>query len=154
MRFIAESSVFVLESQLFIQLLGVAMGSWVSPTFACLFVGILEFLMLLTWQDRGEKMPHMIRRFIDDVFFLWRHGEEELSRFTEHIISFHQTIKFEVIKGESYNFQISSINFLDLKIWIDSDYTQWKAMQGGVISPSILFTSWVHLSQHPLQPGV
>ena len=154
MRFIAESSVFVLESQLFIQLLGVAMGSWVSPTFACLFVGILEFLMLLTWQDRGEKMPHMIRRFIDDVFFLWRQGEEELSRFTEHIISFHRTIKFEVIKGESYNFQISSINFLDLKIWIDSDYTQWKAMQGGVICPSILFTSWVHLSQHPLQPGV
>ena len=80
--------------------------------------------MLLTWQDRGEKMPHMIRPFIDDVFFLWRQGEEELSRFTEHIISFHQTIKFEVIKGESYNFQIRSINFLDLKIWIDSDYTQ------------------------------
>ena len=76
MRFIAESSVFVFDSQLFIQLLGVAMGSRVSPTFACLFVGILEFVMLLSWQDGGENMPHMLRRFIDDVFFLWRHGEE------------------------------------------------------------------------------
>ena len=39
MRFIAESSVFVYSQQL----LGVAMGSRVSPTFACLFVVILEF---------------------------------------------------------------------------------------------------------------
>ena len=121
MRFIAESSVFVFDSQLFIQLMGVAMGSRVSPTFACLFVGILEFVMLLSWQEGGEKMPHMLRRFIDDVFFLWRHGEEELLRFTEHINSFHRTIKFEVVKGESYNFQTRAINFLDLKIWIDSN---------------------------------
>ena len=33
MRFVAESSVFVFDSELFIQLLGLAMGSRSSPTF-------------------------------------------------------------------------------------------------------------------------
>ena len=42
MRFVAESSVFVFDEELYIQLMGVAMGSKVSPTFACLFVGMLE----------------------------------------------------------------------------------------------------------------
>ena len=39
MRFVATSSLFVFAGELLIQLLGVAMGSRSSPTFACLFVG-------------------------------------------------------------------------------------------------------------------
>ena len=56
MKFIAESSVFVFDTELFIQLLGVAMGSRSSPTFACLFVGILEFVMVLAWQNKGVDL--------------------------------------------------------------------------------------------------
>ena len=119
MRFVAESSIFVFDTELFLQLLGVAMGSKSSPTFACLFVGILEGVMLRAWQIRGGSMPHMLRRFIDDIFFLWRDGEEHLKQFIAHLNGFHRTIKFEVTPGESYNFQTRAINFLDLKIWID-----------------------------------
>ena len=57
--------------------------------------------------------------FIDDVFFLWHHGEAELQRFVNHLNSSHRTIKFEVVPGESYNFTTRAINFLDLKVWID-----------------------------------
>ena len=121
MKFVAESSVFVFDSELFLQLFGVAMGSRSSPTFACLFVGVLEFVMLLSWERQDGLLPHLLRRFIDDVFFLWRHGEEELVKFTNHLNSFHRTIKFDVVKGESYNFDTRSINFLDLKIWIDDE---------------------------------
>ena len=42
-------------------------------------------------------------------------------KFTNHLNCFHTTIKFDVVKGESYNFATRSINFLDLKIWIDED---------------------------------
>ena len=99
---------FVFDSELFLQLLGVAMGSRSSPTFACLFVGVLECVMLLSWERQDGLLPHLLRRFIGDVFFLWRHGEEELVKFTNHLNSFHRTIKFEVIKGESYNFDTRS----------------------------------------------
>ena len=119
MRFVAESSVFVFDTELFLQILGVAMGSRSSPTFACLFVGILEFVMLLSWERQGGLLPHLLKRFIDDVFFLWPHGEAELKRFVTHLNAFHRTIKFDIVEGESYNFRTRSINFLDLKIWID-----------------------------------
>ena len=121
MKFVAESSVFVFDSDLFLQLLGVAMGSRSSPTFACLFVGVLEAVMLVTWEVQGGLLPHLLRRFIDDVFFLWRHGEAELLKFIHHLNSSHRTIKFEVVPGESYNFTTKSINYLDLKVWVDED---------------------------------
>ena len=130
MQFVAESSIFVFDFELFLQLLGVAMGSRVSPTFACLFVGILEGVMLKAWQRDGGSLPHMFKRFIDDLFFLWRHGEAHLKQFVAHINSFHRTIKFEVVEGESFNFHTKAINFLDLKIWIDEDgYIQTSLYQ-------------------------
>jgi hypothetical protein len=57
MKFVAESSVFVFDAELFLQLLGVAMGSRSSPTFACLFVGVLEALMLGAWEVRPPPPP-------------------------------------------------------------------------------------------------
>ena len=130
MKFIAESSVFVFDTELFIQLLGVAMGSRSSPTFACLFVGILEFVMVLAWQNKGGLMPHLLKRFIDDVFFLWKHGKEELKKFIDHLNGFHRTIKFEAVDGESYNFETRAINFLDPTVWIDeAGYIQTTLFQ-------------------------
>ena len=146
MRFIAESSVFVFDTELFIQLLGVAMGSRSSPTFACLFVGILEFVMLLGWQNKGGPMPHLLKRFIDDIFFLWGHGKEELKKFIAHLNGFHRTIKFEVVEGESYNFETRAINFLDLTIWIDqAGYLQTTLYQKPCRVVSYLLPS----SSHP-----
>ena len=69
----------------------------------------------------GGSLPALLRRFIDDVFFLWRHGEAELLRLVSHLNSFHRTIKFEVKPGESYNFNTRSINHLDLTVWIDEE---------------------------------
>ena len=33
-------------------------------------------------------------RYIDDIFFIWTSDEESLTRFIDHINSFHRTIKF------------------------------------------------------------
>ena len=118
-KFVAESSVFVFATELFLQLLGVAMGNRSSPTFACLFVGVLEALMLLSWEGQGGLLPHMWRRFIDDIFLLWRHGEEDLLKFITHLNASHHTIKFEMVPGESYNYTTRAINLLDLKVWIN-----------------------------------
>ena len=86
--------------------------------------------MLKAWQRDGGSLPHMFKRFIDDLFFLWRHGEAHLKQFVAHINSFHRTIKFEVVEGESFNFHTKAINFLDLKIWIDEDgYIQTSLYQ-------------------------
>ena len=64
MEFVCTSNVFVFDNRLFLQLLGVAMGSRSSPTFACIFMGMLEVLMLFNWSQTGEQMP-----------YLWKPGE-------------------------------------------------------------------------------
>ena len=49
-------------------------------------------------------------RYIDDIFFIWKHGEESLRVFIDQVNLSHPTIKFtaEYSKWE--------VNFLDLNI--------------------------------------
>ena len=49
-------------------------------------------------------------RYIDDIFFIWKHGEESLRVFTDQINLFHPAVKFiaEYSKEE--------VDFLDLNI--------------------------------------
>ena len=97
------------------------MGSRSSPTFACIFMGMLELLMLFEWQRIGEMEPHLWRRFIDDIFFIWKGSEEDLIWFITKLNSIHSTIKFEFKAGESFNFETQSVNFLNLTICIDGN---------------------------------
>ena len=49
----------------------------------------------------------MWRRFIDDIFFIWKGSEEELIEFMEHCNNFHPTIKFTF----EYNINTRAVNF-------------------------------------------
>ena len=110
--FVLLFNVFIFNNQHFLQLIGTAMGTRVAPTFACIFMGWLETLILATWMG---TQPHLWRRYIDDIFFLWYGTEEELLRFIEHCNKSHETIKFTF----DYSFQTRSVDFLDMHIWID-----------------------------------
>ena len=62
MRLVCKSN----NAKLFLQLKGVAMGSRSSLTFACIFVGMLEVMML--FGRRSDAIP--IVEIYDDVFTL------------------------------------------------------------------------------------
>ena len=49
-------------------------------------------------------------RYIDDIFFIWEHGEESLSVFIDQVNLFHPTIKFTA------EYSKEEVNFLDLNI--------------------------------------
>ena len=49
-------------------------------------------------------------RYIDNIFFIWAHGEKNLKRFMMEFINFNPNIKF------TYEFSEESINFLDLNV--------------------------------------
>ena len=59
--------------------------------------------------ERFEK-PMIWWSYIDDIFFIWEHGEESLKVFIEQVNMFHSTVKFtaEYLKKE--------VNFLDVNI--------------------------------------
>ena len=114
LSFVLFFNVFIFNGQHFLQLIGTAMGTRVAPTFACIFMGWVETMILASWM--GTR-PHLWRRYIDDIFFLWYGTEEELLRFIEHCNKSHETIKFTF----DYNFKTRSVDFLDIHIWIDHE---------------------------------
>ena len=42
----------------------------------------------------SEHKPYLWWRYIDDIFFLWEHGENKLKSFLDKINEVHPTIKF------------------------------------------------------------
>ena len=41
-----------------------------------------------------QKEPMIWWSYIDEIFFIWEHGEESLKVFIEQVNMFHSTIKF------------------------------------------------------------
>ena len=66
------------------------MGSPLSPVIANLFMESLKQQALSTC----ELKPKIWLRYVDDTFVLWRHGDEALERFHNHINHQHQSIEF------------------------------------------------------------
>ena len=75
-------NILVFDSDFFVQLIGTSMGTRAAPTFACLFMGAMEFIMLQSWTG---LQPKMWKRYIDDIFLLWTGTEKELLDFVEHL---------------------------------------------------------------------
>ena len=74
--------------------------------------------MLADWWG---LQPYLWRRFIDDIWFLWRGSEEELIQFVEYLNSYHPTIKFKCKKEVNFSFTTRKVDFLDTTVWIDED---------------------------------
>ena len=112
LNFVLKHNYFIYNNSTYHQLQGVAMGTKMAPSFANLFMGKLEADFLRAWGS--DKQPFLWLRFIDDIFFLWQHGETALKEFMTFINNFHKTIKFE------YSSSPKQINFLDTTIFFNS----------------------------------
>ena len=56
--------------------------------------------------------PLLCLRFIDDIFFIWTHGKEELKRFIKKFNNFNPNLRF------TYESSEKSFSFLDLIITV------------------------------------
>ena len=87
---------------------GTAIVTKFAPPYSILFIAELEEEIL----RKAEFKPYLWWRYIDDIFFLWEHGEEKLMSFIDNINKMHLTIKFTA------DWSKASINFLDVKVSI------------------------------------
>ena len=58
----------------------------------------------------SEYKPYLCRRYIDDIFFLWEHGENKLKSFINKITKVLPTIKYTA------EWSKTSINCLDVTV--------------------------------------
>ena len=87
---ILKKNYFEFNNEYYLQISGTAMGTRCAPNYAIIFMAELEekFLSTLTLK------PKIWKRFIDDIFIIWNHGENELQKLLEQLNQFHPTIKF------------------------------------------------------------
>ena len=87
---VLKKNIFEFDEKTFKQKRGTAIGTKLAPPYAILFMADFEKKML----ESFEKKPMTWWRYVDDEFFIWKHGEESLKVFIEQVNFFHSTIKF------------------------------------------------------------
>ena len=103
---VLKNNIFEFHEKTFKQKRGTAIGTKFAPSYAILFMANLEEKML----EGFEKKPMIWWRYIDDIFFIWQHGEESLKVFIEQVNMFRSTMKFTA------EYSKEEVDFLDVNI--------------------------------------
>ena len=69
-----------------------------------------QMFMFIPTTAPEQKTPLVWKRFIDDIFLVWTHGEEALLKFLDHCNQCFPTIKFTA------EHSLQQIDFLDTTI--------------------------------------
>ena len=112
------------------------MGTKLAPSYANIFMGEFEHLHVYPY----HLQPSLWKRFIDDIFFIWPHGTEELKRFVEFLNNRHQTIKF-TLEHSYFN-----VNFLDVTVLLNKDNTITTTLY---CKPTDSHNYLLYSSEHP-----
>ena len=107
----STSNSFEFDNEHYQQVGGIAMGTEMSPNYACLFVGHVARKMLEDYQ--GNK-PQLYKHYIKDVLGASSGTRQDLENFIEFCSAYHPFLK--------YTFEISesSLSFLDLCLSISN----------------------------------
>ena len=111
-KFVLKNNYFEFNGKVKQQISGTAIATKFAPPYACIFMNEVETSFLET----QEMKPLVWFRYIDDVFFIWTHGQEKLDSFLEELNRCNSSIKF------TYESSKTSIPFLDLTVSLSNGY--------------------------------
>ena len=117
---VLKSNAFRFGDFVYKQIMGTAMGTPMAPNYANLFMAKFEEDAITSYHASTGLKPHVWYRYIDDIFLIWTHGDEELQKFLLYLDTFSGTrnmkskIKFEINKSEK------EVNFLDVTIKLEN----------------------------------
>ena len=103
---VLKNNIFECNGKFYHQIRGTAIGTNCAPPYSILFLADLEERLLSSY----DCNPSVWWRFIDNVIFIWTHGEEELQKFIDYLNASHHSIKFTV------EWSWESINSLDTRV--------------------------------------
>ena len=70
-----KNNLFIFGKKTFKQKRGTAIDTKFEPPYSILFIAELEEKII----KESEYKPSLWWRYIDDIFFLWEHGENKLN---------------------------------------------------------------------------
>ena len=93
----SKKYIFEQDKSVFKQVRGTAIGTKKAPPYGNIFTDFLEKDIL----SNSLLKPLVCWNYIDDIFMVWDHGEEDLKMFLDNLNCRHPTINFTV---EYYKF--------------------------------------------------
>ena len=105
-EFVLNNNIFEFNSKVYQQKSVTAIVTKFSPLYACIYMDQVEQKFLET----QSKESRIWSRYIDSIFFIWTHGEQELERFLKNLNKFTLNLSFIHEANKNY------IPFLDLKV--------------------------------------
>ena len=105
-QFVLKNNFFEFNNDVFQQISGTAIGTKFARPYACIFIDQIETKFLRT----QSHQLMVLFRFIDDILFIWTHGEEKLEEFMADFKFFNLNIRF------TYESSKKSIACLDLDV--------------------------------------
>ena len=136
-----EGNIFKFNNEFWTQLIGTSMGTRVAPTYANIFMGKLEKLMLSHCPADLKPFLHTWKRYIDDILVIWTGTEQQFKEFFNFLNSFHQTMKFDEPQHDIEN---NSCEFLDLKISVENGKICTDLFRKDTAKPRALLPSSAH----------
>jgi hypothetical protein len=71
------------------------MGTHMAPSYANLFMTEVETKIIESFKLKTGLEPLALFRFLEDIIFVWSHGEESLKDFFQHMQSFGEVNKMK-----------------------------------------------------------
>ena len=102
---VLNENIFSSCDEVFSQMSGVAMGTKMGPSYACLFMGHLENALL---QQYKKLAPKIYRRYTDDSIGATSLSYNQLLDFINFVQNFHPAVKF------THEISEKSVTFLDM----------------------------------------
>ena len=135
-----ENNDFTFNGEWFLQTWGTSMGRRFAPNYANLFLALWEKAALL----KCPLKPDVYLRFLDDIFIVWSHSEEEFWQFFNTLNSHHPTIKLKATIHKE------SVDFLDVTIFKGSRFSAQGQLDTKVyFKPTDTHQLLHKLSYHP-----
>ena len=105
-EFVLKNNIFEFNEKVKQQVAGTAIGTKFAPPYACIYMDEVETEFL----KMQELQPLVWLQYIDDIFFIWNHSEDEHNKFLENLNKFKSNLKFR------YEIPKDNINFLNLNV--------------------------------------
>ena len=104
--FVLKNNFFKVNDEVKQQKSGTGFGTKFAIPYACIFMDEVETEFLKS----QELQPFIWLHYIDDIFFIWTHGEEKLTQFLNELNNFHSNLKF------TYETSSCTVKFLDQNV--------------------------------------
>ena len=104
LELVLKNNIFEFNRELFIQMIGTAMGTKPAPSYANIFMArkIDSKIGELSNSVDEENPVKFFKRFLDDIFMLFRGSLDSLHSFLEDLNNMHPTIKFTMSHTSPY----------------------------------------------------